>query len=563
MPILDGGLVEDRKRRLFSRRRRFGKRFASSFSDPGFWFFRNPFREIRSIYRHRKRHRHGMRQYFAAFSRFREKNLNSDLFLNRNTEPKLKAGTVLGKSKQIVNGVLDASLGGNTTLGSDLKASLHVVRTWDQLHPGPPYRGGGPFRSIVYHLPESRKVGYGRFTNQGRSAATPNTYGVYTGSFVDNGVWLGDSYETIKAKGFSNFPSLSAYHSQAWDKCKPVIPKASLGQFLYELRDLPGMLETSANAFHREWKVLGEADRFNPLARDVFERGQFGRRRDALQVAIPVMRPNEAADHFLNHNFGWVPFLGDLGKIFDAFNHSVEYIAAIARDNGQWVKRRRVLDESEVISAEALVGVDSATIPSSEMRDSLGFPMCNLMTLGGVTQRGFCHQTTITKKRVWAAGQFKYYRPEFDVPLMSDFEHGSALIDDMNTVRRLMTLYGLNVSPSLIYKLTPWTWMVDWFTGLGDHIQRLDDFVQDGIVSRGLYVMESEEKVTTKTCMLNFYSGPVTLQFQRVLSTKQRELADSPYGFNVPWKDLSLRQWAILGAIGISRSNAGYISRGA
>jgi hypothetical protein len=63
--------------------------------------------------------------------------------------------------------------------------------------------------------------------------------------------------------------------------------------------------------------------------------------------------------------------------------------------------------------------------------------------------------------------------------------------------------------------------------------------------------------------MLNFYSGPVTLQFQRVLSTKQRELADSPYGFNVPWKDLSLRQWAILGAIGISRSNAGYISRGA
>jgi hypothetical protein len=75
--------------------------------------------------------------------------------------------------------------------------------------------------------------------------------------------------------------------------------------------------------------------------------------------------------------------------------------------------------------------------------------------------------------------------------------------------------------------------------------------------------METSEKVMTKTSLLNFYSGPVTLQFQRSLHMKQRKLADSPYGFNAPWQSLSPKQWAILGAIGISRSGSGYISRGA
>jgi len=40
-------------------------------------------------------------------------------------------------------------------------------------------------------------------------------------------------------------------------------------------------------------------------------------------------------------------------------------------------------------------------------------------------------------------------------------------------------------------------------------------------------------------------------------------VADGPYGFNVPWNTITPRQWAILGAIGISRTSSGFISRGA
>lgn len=511
----------------------------------------NPKIEFENIRkRRRRRGRKSKRVYFGAYSRHRVRDLDSAFFINRERDRTILGATVLGNLIQLQDGKVLPGLGGKTTAGSDLKPSLHLQETWDQTNPGPPYRGGGPFRSIVYNLPASRKVGYGRYTGQRPSGLQSTNYGVYTGSFVDNGFWLGLSYDNLKATSFSSFSNLSEYDKRAWDQLKPTIPKANLGQFLYELKDLPGQLMTSARAHYNSYREV--------LQLQHTEFREVGHHIGLDGVYIPVMQPKEIADHFLNHNFGWVPFLSDVQKLFDTWNNSVTYLSNIVRDNGVWVKRRKLLEESEDVSAEAMSGVDSGTIPSSEMRDPLGFSMCAPMTLGGATQRGFCLFQSITKRKVWATGQFKYYRPEFDIRL---FDQKS--FDLMNAIRRRITLYGLNITPTLIYKITPWSWLVDWFTGLGSYVQRLDDFVQDGITSRGLYVMETSEKVMTKTSLLNFYSGPVTLQFQRSLHMKQRKLADSPYGFNAPWQSLSPKQWAILGAIGISRSGSGYISRGA
>jgi len=444
--------------------------------------------------------------------------------------------SILGRSRTIQNGLVVAS--GNLAVGGDLSPSLELVRTWDEVHPGPPYRGGGPFKSIQYHLPASRKVGFGRYTDLGRSGTNSDNYSEYVGSFCDDQSWLGESYSTIAAKGLSSFPNLSQYHTAAWDQLKPQLSPGNLAQFIYELKDLPGQLKTTAELMHFRWLNLS--------------RGSSSR-----SAMLPYMSPREAADQFLNEEFGWKPFLSDVAKLHDVFNNTTEYIARITRDNGQWVRKRRVLSESDVTSPEAQVGAGSATIPSSEMRGLTGFPMCNLMSTPFGSVRGFCVQTNRDIERVWAVGSFKYYRDEFDVPL-----DGNS-IDLVNSARRLMTIYGLRINPTLLYKVYPWTWAVDWFTGLGKHIERLDDFVQDGIVSKGLYVMSTKERISTKTSVLNFYSGRLTLNFQRRYSFKQRELADSPYGFNVPWKDISPRQWAILGAIGISRSSTGYIARGA
>lgn len=473
----------------------------------------------------------------ALGPRYREKDLDVGTFLVPRADRQIKGTSVLGRIQLVENGKVTSS--GATTAGSDLLPSLNIVGTWDEIHPGPPYTGGGPFKSIQKHLPASKMVGNGTYTDIGRSGTTPLNHSRYVGSFVDNGSWLGESYSTISAKGLANFPPLSQYHTAAWDQLKPKLPQAGLAQFLYELKDLPGQLKTTSELMHLRWVDLTGG-------------------KTSRGVMLPFMSPKEAANQFLNEEFGWKPFLSDLWKLHDAFVHSYEYISRITRDNGVWVKKRRVLAEGDVVLPEATIGVDSATTPSSGMRGLTGFPMCNFMNTPAGIQRGFAVQSVRTIEKTWAVGSFKYYRPEFDPNLFD----GNSL-DLVNSAYRLMTLYGLRITPTLLYKVYPWTWAVDWFTGLGRHIERLDDFIQDGIVSRGLYVCSHLEKILLKTSVLNFYSGTVSVNFLRRYSYKQRELASSPYGFNVPWNNISPRQWAILGAIGISRTATGYISRGA
>jgi len=383
-------------------------------------------------------------------------------------------------------------------------------------------------------------VGEGTFSNLGGSATSADSYGIYRGSFVDDGEWrAGPTYESIRDRSFSTFSNLASYHTLAWDKTKPLIPKGNLAQFLYELRDLPGQLRTTSNLFMLKWHDLSRG------------RGNRG-------FMLPYMTPRDVADQFLNEEFGWKPFLSDIDKLISVYENTTKHISDLVRDNGIFVRRRRLLEESESTNLFTWIA-ESATLPGSQtLVDPNGRPMCRTLSTPVGSGKGLTTFSTLTRKKVWSVGSFKYYRPEFD-PALFD----SSSFDALLSLRRLMTLYGLRITPTLLYKITPWTWLADWFSNFGNHLQRLDDFVVDGIVARYLYVMNHEETVVTKTCTLNFFNGPATVSFQRRFSLSQREIADSPYGFASPWNSLSPRQFGILGALGITRTPYGFLSRGA
>jgi hypothetical protein len=261
------------------------------------------------------------------------------------------------------------------------------------------------------------------------------------------------------------------------------------------------------------------------------------------------------SENYLNHEFGWAPFIGDLWQLFWLYWDVNKYIAQVIDQNNTWMRRSRVLEETETIT-ELFTGPGSATMPSSS-----DFRLSGILkdfSFNGVTTKGSCTVAEHKTVRVWAVGSFKYYRPEFDVSLVESNFPDSAWA----TVQRLMTIYGLRINPTVLWKITPWTWAVDWFTQVGKFIEHHDEFITDGIVSRYLYIMKSINRYVTKTSVMNAWSGPRTYQWVRTLETKQRKVADSPYGFDLTWNNLSLRQWAILGAIGITRDNLGFISRG-
>lgn len=57
--------------------------------------------------------------------------------------------------------------------------------------------------------------------------------------------------------------------------------------------------------------------------------------------------------------------------------------------------------------------------------------------------------------------------------------------------------WGVQPRPKDVYELIPWTWLVDWFTGLGDYINLLDTIYSDqNLFNYGFLTYSSECKIT-------------------------------------------------------------------
>jgi len=51
-------------------------------------------------------------------------------------------------------------------------------------------------------------------------------------------------------------------------------------------------------------------------------------------------------------------------------------------------------------------------------------------------------------------------------------------------------LFGIALSPSILWELTPWSWAVDWFSNAGQVINNVTNFGLAGLVLRYGYIME-------------------------------------------------------------------------
>lgn len=390
-----------------------------------------------------------------------------------------------------------------------------VERTWDEIHPGPPFTTGGPFLNVKSELEYDSVKGSGVYYGQVYGWGTIR----YTGGFANP--WHPDFMSDLDylnigtdLSNTSYFPSLSAVGVEARQKMSPRLSSAGLSVALAEARDIPRMLQTSAKGFHDQWKSLG------------------GNTRSHL------MQPKRIADHFINHQFGWAPFLDDLSKFHDTYQNAAKYIAQTKRDNNSWVRRRRTMSK---IESEQVV-YDSHISGTSGYKVAPGSDLF----ISSLHTNSRYQAILRTKANIWSAGAFKYYRPEFDD---TQPDYGSAY----NAVQRQLTQYGARLNPSIIWQATPWSWLIDWFSNVGDQIKVATEIAQDGVSSKYLYVMSSMTHDLVLQQDIGLHTGGKrTLEWHRKYDIKRRVGQESPFGFNLASSSLSARQIAILGALGAS-----------
>jgi hypothetical protein len=295
----------------------------------------------------------------------------------------------------------------------------------------------------------------------------------------------------------SSDSQMDVYGTRCIAKCAPTNPLSNMGQFLGELKDLPRFF----NPF--EWK--DKAHSFKKLA----EKG---------------------SDEYLNVEFGWLPFLSDINSFFKVTDNFTRNIQQYDRDSGRHIRRSTEL-LSTTSTTSTTLGTNFGPFPS---------PL-TLVTPGTLTK------DVVLSQRVWFSGSFTYYLPPIDGSVHSYYERYLAYAQH---------LYGLRIGPDLLWKLTPWSWAIDWFSNTGSVVRNWDAFATQGLVMHYGYVMEHKTQTSTYNLKgFKLSSNPLSQLTDIETEQSKRRRPATPYGFGLNPATFSPFQVGIITALGINRGS--------
>lgn len=239
---------------------------------------------------------------------------------------------------------------------------------------------------------------------------------------------------------------------------------------------------------------------------------------------------SKLGDYHLALEFGYKPLLRDVVNL--AFKQRLAQLRLkqLLRDNGRPVRRRITLRDESVSGAPQSGFAYGALQPVLVTQYYVGQPSWRT--------------TTYFRERIWASARFRYWLP------------GGPR--DIQWTRKMMQrLYGRNVSPSALYNAIPWSWLIDWFSNLGDLIENLDAGVADRLAADYFYIMRSQEWSLEYVAKGRFKRRngeqfDVTATATTSAFAKSR-VRGGPFDPAILTNSLSSSQLAILGALGLSR----------
>lgn len=297
--------------------------------------------------------------------------------------------------------------------------------------------------------------------------------------------------------------------TKGWAKYKPTASNGGLSVAIGELRELNDLVPAAARQIPQ---IIRRGLPTLQQLRDIMSRADFFR---------------GAGKAYLLANFGWIPFVNDVRTFITNVQRADKLVAQLIRDNGKAVRRGGPVD----------LVVDHA---SSQSRSYFTLP--TLVTyLYGPLQTRYIDENWL--QRFWFSGRFRYYIPTDNSP-----EHVAQRKAQLNRI-----VYGLELSPKMLWNLMPWSWLLDWFASTDSIFSNLMVDDQDGLVADYAYIMGHKTYSKRITVTGSFVNGVGFSTSQTYLEeVKERERA-LPYGFGLTWTGFSNRQLATLAALGITR----------
>ncbi len=191
----------------------------------------------------------------------------------------------------------------------------------------------------------------------------------------------------------------------------PNRPSVDLPVFLFELRDIPGMIKDWGDDIKRAGRISG---------------GQY-----------LTESPAAVAKRYVEYQFGIKPVIDDVKKMLD-FQKSVE----------------RKLKAVENLSKRGVENSNN-TVYEDERTTHEGVSLLSALYMESRTART---KTTINRK-YWTSTRWE---ATGDIPRTSEDKYQLAV--------RLA--YGLDISFATMWEAMPWSWLIDWFSDIGLAMQQ-------------------------------------------------------------------------------------------
>lgn len=228
---------------------------------------------------------------------------------------------------------------------------------------------------------------------------------------------------------------------------------------------------------------------------------------------------------YLNYAFGWLPFLRDCRDFFQTMSKIDNQLLRLKQANGKWIKSGGTLLETDTAAQDEVLSLTPAN-------------GCTILSKKRVISKS---------ERVWFSASFRFYIP--------DLEKKTWGISKAH--RRI---WGLEVTPLLLWELVPYSWLADWCSNASAAIKNITNITADNLVAQNAYVMRHEQFKQTgiikfRSNLANEFGNHYTdnISVTTLTSETKCRSAASPYGFRLDWPDFTPFQLSILGALGISR----------
>lgn len=287
----------------------------------------------------------------------------------------------------------------------------------------------------------------------------------------------------------------SSRAAEAFKKMKPVKPEFSALNSLYELREVPDLI----------WLLKGKLKNAKDLGK-----------------------------LHLTGQFGILPLLSDAKKLLNLQQKVEKRMNQLLRDNGRRVRRKVILQDE---SSDPEVLASNYNVGSTGVSPSFVTQYYSQLPLATYTQ--------YIQQRWWATAQFRYWLPA-----------GPRDIAYKNKLKRY--LWGLSTpTASQLYNAIPWSWLIDWFSNLGDVIDNLDITIADRVAADRCYIMrEYTNRIVTDTSVGFYRRDGSKVKFRGTsVSTRlsKNRVKGDPFGFHTKESSLSGVQLSIMGALGLSK----------